>query len=105
MKSGTAESTPRVAALLPAGLLLSGLTGYGFSMALMVQAGLGLDPWDVFHQGLSRHTGMTIGTASAVVGVVVLLAWVPLRNRPGIGTIANVIVIAVTVDIPAGRCA
>lgn len=102
-----AESTPRVVpgkrevppALLPAGLLFFGLTGYGFSMAMMVQAGLGLDPWDVFHQGLSRHTGMTIGLASAVVGVVVLLAWIPLRNRPGIGTIANVIVIAVTVDI------
>ncbi len=89
----------RGAAVLPAGLLLAGLTGYGFSMALMVQAGLGLDPWDVFHQGLSRHTGMTIGVASAVVGVGVLLAWIPLRNRPGIGTIANVIVIAVTVDI------
>jgi uncharacterized membrane protein YczE len=78
--------------------LLSGLIGYGFSMALMVRSGLGLDPWDVFHQGLSRHTGMTIGVASAVVGVVVLLAWIPLRNRPGIGTIANVVVIAVTVD-------
>lgn len=80
-------------------LLLAGLSGYGFSMALMVQAGLGLDPWDVFHQGLSRHTGMSIGVASAVVGLVVLLAWIPLRNRPGIGTIANVIVIAVTVDL------
>src|SRR6195952_1707831 len=67
-------------------------------MALMVRAGLGLDPWDVFHQGLSRHTGMTIGVASAVVGVVVLLAWIPLRNKPGIGTVANVIVIAITVD-------
>ena len=78
--------------------LLVGLIGYGFSMALMVRAGLGLDPWDVFHQGLARHTGMTIGIASAVVGVAVLLAWVPLRNRPGVGTIANVIVIAVTVD-------
>ena len=78
--------------------LLIGLTGYGFSMAMMVRAGLGLDPWDVFHQGLARHTGMTIGIASAVVGVAVLLAWIPLRNRPGIGTIANVIVIAITVD-------
>jgi uncharacterized membrane protein YczE len=78
--------------------LLVGLSGYGFSMAVMVRAGLGLDPWDVFHQGLARHTGMTIGVASAVVGVAVLLGWIPLRNRPGIGTILNVIVIAVTVD-------
>ena len=78
--------------------LLLGLTGYGFSMAVMVRAGLGLDPWDVFHQGLALKTGMTIGIASAVVGVAVLLAWIPLRNRPGIGTVANVIVIAVTVD-------
>ncbi len=79
--------------------LLVGLAGYGFSMAMMVRAGLGLDPWDVFHQGLALHTGMTIGVASAVVGVVVLLAWIPLRNRPGIGTIANVVVIAITVDV------
>lgn len=78
--------------------LLTGLCGYGFSMAMMIRAELGLDPWDVFHQGLSRHTSMTVGAASAVVGVVVLLAWIPLRARPGIGTVANVIVIAVTVD-------
>ncbi|KUI25176.1 hypothetical protein AU195_12545 [Mycobacterium sp. IS-1496] len=81
-----------------AALLLVGLVLYGFSMALMVRAGLGLDPWDVFHQGLARRTGMTIGTATALVGVVVLLAWIPLRNRPGVGTVANVVVIAVTVD-------
>jgi uncharacterized membrane protein YczE len=79
--------------------LLAGLAGYGFSIATMVRAGLGLDPWDVFHQGLAMHAGMTIGVASAVVGVAVLLAWIPLRNRPGIGTIANVIVIAITVDL------
>ena len=78
--------------------LFLGLAGYGFSMAVMVRAGLGLDPWDVFHQGVAGRTGMTIGIASAVVGVAVLLAWIPLRNRPGIGTVANVIVIAVTVD-------
>jgi len=89
LRSGTLRGTA----------LLAGLTGYGFSMAIMVRAGLGLDPWDVFHQGLSIHTGMTIGVASAVVGVVVLLAWVPLRNRPGVGTIANVVVIAITVDV------
>jgi uncharacterized membrane protein YczE len=85
-------------AALQGAALLVGLCGYGLSMAVMVRAGLGLDPWDVFHQGLTRHTPMTIGVASAVVGVAVLLAWIPLRNRPGIGTIANVIVIAVTVD-------
>ena len=78
--------------------LLAGLVGYGFSMAMMVRAELGLDPWDVFHQGLAGRTGMTIGAASAVVGVAVLLVWIPLRNRPGVGTIANVVVIAVTVD-------
>lgn len=86
-------------ALTRTGALLAGLVGYGSSMALMVQAHLGLDPWDVFHQGLAQRTGMTIGVASAVVGVAVLLAWIPLRNRPGIGTVANVVVIAVTVDV------
>lgn len=79
-------------------LLMLGLIGYGFSMGVMVRAGLGLDPWDVFHQGLTRHMPITIGTASAAVGVVVLLAWIPLRNRPGVGTVANIIVIAVAVD-------
>ena len=86
------------AAVLRGTALLVGLCGYGVSMALMVRSGLGLDPWDVFHQGLAMHTGMTIGVASAVVGLAVLVAWIPLRNRPGIGTIANVIVIAITVD-------
>jgi uncharacterized membrane protein YczE len=78
--------------------LLVGLAGYGFSMALMIKAGLGLDPWDVFHQGLAERTGLSFGMVTAIVGVGVLLAWIPLRNRPGIGTVANVIVIAVTVD-------
>lgn len=78
--------------------LLLGLAGYGFSMALMVKAGLGLDPWDVFHQGLAERSGLSFGTVTALVGVAVLLAWIPLRNRPGIGTLANVVVIAVVVD-------
>lgn len=87
------------AGLLRGSALLLGLAGYGFSMALMVKAGLGLDPWDVFHQGLAGRTGLTFGTVTALVGVAVLLAWIPLRNRPGIGTVANVVVIAVVVDI------
>lgn len=78
--------------------LLVGLAGYGFSMAVMIRAGLGLDPWDVFHQGLAGRTGLSFGLVTALVGVAVLLAWIPLRNRPGIGTVANVVVIAVTVD-------
>ncbi|OBF18928.1 hypothetical protein [Mycobacterium sp. ACS4331] len=68
-------------------------------MALMVRAGLGLDPWDVFHVGLARLTGWSLGTVTAAVGVAVLLAWIPLRIRPGVGTVANVIVIAVAVDV------
>ena len=86
-----------------AAALLIGLCCYGVSMAMMVRAELGLDPWDVFHQGLSRHTPMSIGAASAVVGVAVLLAWIPLRNKPGVGTLANVVVIAVTVDAGLAR--
>jgi uncharacterized membrane protein YczE len=78
--------------------LLSGLVLYGLSMALMVRAGLGLDPWDVFHQGASLHTGWSLGTVTAVTGALMLLVWLPLRARPGIGTLANVVVIAVSVD-------
>ncbi|MFI7023504.1 YitT family protein [Micromonospora sp. NPDC049900] len=75
-----------------------GLLLYGFSMALMIRSELGLNPWDVFHQGLSRLTGMTMGTTVILVGALVLLAWIPLRQRPGIGTVANVVVIGLAVD-------
>ncbi|MGC5051942.1 YczE/YyaS/YitT family protein [Micromonospora sp. DT48] len=87
--------------------LFVGLVLYGFSMALMVRSGLGLNPWDVLHQGLSRLTGLSMGTVVIAVGALVLLAWIPLRQRPGLGTIANVIVIGLAVDatlalLPAG---
>ena len=88
--------------VLRGGALLIGLVGYGTSMAMMVRAGLGLDPWDVFHQGLALRTPMTIGIATAVVGVVVLLAWIPLRNRPGIGTIGRHDGRAARADLIAG---
>ena len=78
--------------------LLIGLIAYGVSMALMVEAHLGNQPWDVFHQGVARLTGLSFGTVTVVVGVVVLLLWIPLRQRPGIGTIANVVVIGVVAD-------
>lgn len=79
--------------------LVAGLVAYAFSMALMMRAGLGSMPWDVLHQGLRAHTGLSIGTTTVVTGVLVLLLWVPLRERPGIGTVANVVVIGLTVDL------
>jgi uncharacterized membrane protein YczE len=78
--------------------LYAGLVLYGASMALQIRAGLGLDPWDVFHQGVADRTGLSFGTVVILTGAVVLLAWVPLRQRPGIGTVSNVFVIGIAVD-------
>ena len=78
--------------------LYLGLCLYGFSMALMIRAGLGLDPWDVLHQGLAGHIPLSFGAVTALTGLIVLLAWIPLRQRPGLGTVSNVIVIGVAVD-------
>jgi uncharacterized membrane protein YczE len=78
--------------------LIGGLLLYGASLALMVRGDLGLSPWSVLDQGLSARLGVSMGMASAVVGVAVLLSWLPLRQRPGVGTVANVLVIAVAVD-------
>ena len=78
--------------------LFAGLVLYGVTLALMVRADLGLDPWDVFHQGVSRHLGWSLGTVVNVTGALVLLLWLPLRQRPGIGTLSNVVVIGFAVD-------
>ncbi len=78
--------------------LLLGLVLYGASMALMIEAALGLDPWDVFHQGVAERTGVRFGVVVIAVSVLVLLLWIPLRQRPGVGTIANVVVIGVAVE-------
>jgi uncharacterized membrane protein YczE len=78
--------------------LLAGLVLYGISMALMIRSQLGNMPWDVLHQGLARHLGHSIGTVTVAVGVIVLLAWIPLREKPGIGTVCNVVVIGLSVD-------
>jgi uncharacterized membrane protein YczE len=80
------------------GRLYLGLAAYGVSMALMVESRLGNMPWDVLHQGLSRHVGLSIGMVSIIIGALVLLAWIPLRQRPGIGTISNVFVIGFAID-------
>src|SRR2546427_8364758 len=78
--------------------LLAGLTLYGASMGLQIRSVLGLDPWDVFHDALSKRTGLTFGTITAIIGALVLLCWFPLRQRPGIGTVCNILLIAVAVD-------
>ena len=78
--------------------LLVGLTLYGVSMAMMIRSTLGLDPWDVFHAGITTHVPMTFGQVTIVVGALVLLLWVPLRQWPGLGTVANVVVIGLAAD-------
>ncbi|GHD94421.1 membrane protein [Streptomyces naganishii JCM 4654] len=78
--------------------LYTGLALYGASSALLVRAGLGLEPWNVLHQGLAELTGLTIGVVSIVVGAAVLLLWIPLRQRPGLGTISNVFVVGLAMD-------
>jgi uncharacterized membrane protein YczE len=78
--------------------LLAGLVLYGVSMALMIESSLGLDPWDVFHQGIAETTGIRFGWVVIGVGAAVLLLWIPLRQRPGVGTVANVVVIGLAVD-------
>jgi len=79
--------------------LYAGLLLYGFSIALMVRAHLGLAPWDVLHSGLTRHFPIDIGQALVIVSFVVMLAWIPLREMPGLGTISNAIVIGLSADV------
>jgi uncharacterized membrane protein YczE len=78
--------------------LYAGLALYGASMALLVRSSLGVTPWDVLHQGLAQRLGWSLGVVTMVVGALVLLAWIPLRERPGLGTVSNVVVIGLAVD-------
>ncbi|MCX4678644.1 hypothetical protein OG413_25610 [Streptomyces sp. NBC_01433] len=78
--------------------LYVGLALYGASAAVLVRAGLGLEPWGVLHQGLTELTGISIGVVSIIVGAVVLLLWIPLRQRPGLGTVSNVFVVGLAMD-------
>ncbi|WAE71601.1 hypothetical protein HFP72_28305 [Nocardiopsis sp. ARC36] len=79
--------------------LYAGLTLYGLSGALLVHSELGSMPWDVLHQGLARQTGLSIGTWSVLVGALLMLLWIPLRQKPGLGTLSNVVVVGMTVDL------
>ncbi|MEU6098184.1 hypothetical protein [Streptomyces sp. NPDC047079] len=78
--------------------LYAGLALYGASSALLVRAGLGLEPWNVLHQGLAELTGLSMGVVLTIVGAAVLLLWIPLRQRPGLGTVSNVLVIGFAMD-------
>jgi uncharacterized membrane protein YczE len=78
--------------------LYVGLGFYGLSTAMFVRADLGADPWNVFHLGVARLLAMDIGTVMILTGALVLLFWIPLRQRPGLGTISNVIVIGLAAD-------
>lgn len=110
MSFRSAPPRPLLAALGPLAQLRAGRLGrrlpqlfiglwlYGFAMALFVRSGLGLDPWDVLHAGIQRLVGWSFGTVVIVVGFAVLLLWIPLRQAPGLGTIANAVVIGLATD-------
>ncbi|MEK6719070.1 MAG: hypothetical protein AABZ33_00210 [Chloroflexota bacterium] len=78
--------------------LVVGLVAFGGGIALMAQAGIGLGPWEAFHQGISVHTGIALGTVSILLGVPILLLWWPLGERPGLGTLINVLLIGLATN-------
>lgn len=78
--------------------LLIGLVGFGAGIAMMVQARLGLGPWEALNQGLAGHLGLGIGTVSILLGIPILALWWPLGERPGIGTLCNVILIGASTN-------
>jgi uncharacterized membrane protein YczE len=78
--------------------LLSGLVLFGLALAVLVQADLGLDPWTVLHQGVSRHVDLSLGTITVISSLLVLLLWIPLGQRPGVGTIANALLVGPVLD-------
>lgn len=101
MTSTTAATTPArpVHPVRRWSQLLGGLVLYGVAIGLMISANVGLDPWTVFAQGWSRTVGIPIGIMTVLIGIGVLLLWIPLKQRPGIGTVLNVIVIGPVIDL------
>lgn len=79
--------------------LFGGLAAFGFGEGLLVQSQWGASPWTVFAQGIARHSPISLGWSTALISCAVLLVWIPLRQRPGFGTIANVIIIAYVLDL------
>ena len=97
----TSWTAPNQWSLTPlrAGILIFGLSIFGFGEALLIQSTLGNSPWAVLSQGLSRHTPLSLGWSTFAISIVVLLLWIPLKQRPGLGTITNIIVIAFMLQI------
>lgn len=79
--------------------LLVGLVAFGTGIAMMVEAGLGLGPWEVLNQGIARQLGLEIGTVSVLLGIPILALWLPLGERPGIGTVCNVLLIGTSTNL------
>ncbi|WP_420176771.1 YczE/YyaS/YitT family protein [Luteococcus sp. OSA5] len=79
--------------------LVLGLMVFGASIALVLRSGLGMAPWDVLHVGLAQHVPLTIGTVTILVGAVVLLLWIPLRQWPGLGTVLNIFLVGLALDL------
>ena len=79
--------------------LLAGLFLYGFAIAMMVRAGIGVPPWDVLTQGVALQTAIGFGWVTVIIGAVVLLLWIPIRQKPGIGTILNVLLIGPSAEV------
>ncbi len=79
--------------------LIGGLACFGLGSAFMKKANLGLSPWDVLNDGLAQRTGEQLGTASIIIGVLVLLLWIPMRERPGIGTVANTFLVGIFINL------
>ena len=79
--------------------LLVGLVLYGFAISMMVRAGIGVSPWDVLSQGITKQTGIPFGWVTNIVGALVLLLWIPIRQKPGIGTILNVLLVGTSAQL------
>jgi uncharacterized membrane protein YczE len=79
--------------------LVLGLVTFGLGIAMMAEAGLGLGPWEAFHQGIARQTGLELGTVSILLGIPILVLWWPLGERPGIGTLVNVVLIGSSTNV------
>lgn len=97
-KDGPVSTEPRRLVRRLAQLVV-GVFVYGFSLSLLVWADLGLDPWDVLHQGLAERLGLSIGTVLVIASVIVLALWIPLKQRPGVGTVVNAVGVGVAMDL------